>query len=404
MDQLLMCRIQQAARKNAIVLLGSGIFGSSFFDPDTLWKTKFSAVDPVVAVVHDGKTVLFISDLEYGRAEKTSRADKIIRVVEFMEKNNLPKTAKASEILSVYLKQQGITDVTFAPFFSLAVDLAKEFRVTTPADGRLFSERAVKTPDEIAEIEKVRDVTESVMLKVFDAIAKMDIRDGKIFDTDGLIGVRGEYLMAEVARGFMNREFIDKECLCPDAIIASGDQAVDPHCIGIGPLLANVPIVFDIFPCSMRSHYWYDTTRTVVKGKLSSAALRLYECVKEAQALGLSRMRPGAVGCDIHNEIKTFFESHDYQTGMLPAIIDGKEKMEMQGFTHGTGHGVGIDIHEHPRVNSIAKDVLEPGMMPTCEPGLYYYGIGGARIEDTVVIIKDGYRNLSLITKDLIEL
>lgn len=397
-------RVQETPCKTAIVLIGSGVFGSSFFDPDTFWKIKFQAVDPVVAVVHDGKTVLFISDLEYGRAQKTSCADEIIRVPEFMEKNNLAKTARPSEILSVYLKQQGITDITFAPFFSPIVELAKEFRITTPANGRLFPERAIKTPDEIAKIEEARDVTESVMTKVFNAVAKMDIRDGKIFDTNGLIGCGGAYLFAEDVRGFMNREFISKECLNPDAIIAAGDQAVDPHCIGTGPLLANVPIVFDIFPRSTKTLYWFDETRTVVKGKLSSDAARLYECVKEAQALGLSRMRPGVVSKDIHNEIEAFFKSRGYQTGMLPAVIDGKEKMEMQGFMHALGHGLGVDVHEYPGIRSVSDAVLQEGMVATCEPGLYYYRIGGVRIEDTVVITNDGHRNLSLMTKDLIEL
>lgn len=390
-------------RKNAVVLYGSGTFGSSFFDPDTFWKTNFQAADPVYAVVHDGKTVLFISDLEYGRAEKTSRADKIIRVVEFMEKNNLPKTAKASEILSVYLKQQGITDIMFASFFSPIVELAKEFRVATLANERLFPERAIKTPDEIQHIEEVRDVTESFMNTVFDAIAKMDISDGKIFDGGGLLGAKG-YLTAEAARSFMNLEFVKKECFCPDAIIASGDQAVDPHCFGTGPLLANVPIVFDIFPRSTKTLYWFDETRTVVKGKLSPSAARLYRCVQEAQALGLSRMRPGAVAKDIHNEVDKYFQDHGYVTGVQKAMINGKEEMRMQGFFHALGHGLGVDIHEYPGIRSVSDAVLFEGMMATCEPGLYYNGIGGVRIEDTVLITKDGYRNLSLITKDLIEL
>ena len=390
------------ASKTAKVLIGATAFGASFFDPDIRWRTQFSAPDPFVVVVHSGKTVLFVSELEYERAKKQARADEVLLIEKLREEFGLPKMAPASAWLPLYLKREGIDTLEVSPFYDTVLKLSKDFDMSIPK-GPLFPERAVKTRDEIGNIKKVRDATEEVLDMVFRAIRGMDIYEGKIFDPKGVIGKKDDFLTAEVLRSFMNREFISRDCFCPDTIIASGNQAVDPHCIGFGPLCANVPIVFDVFPRSTDNLYWYDTTRTVVKGILRPEALALYDMVKAGQSLGLTMIKEGANGKDIHLAIDGMFVSAGYKTGLQKALVDGKEVMMMQGFFHGTGHGVGADIHESPRISWV-DDTLCENMVVTCEPGLYYWGIGGVRIEDTVVVTKNGYNNLSRYTRELLEL
>jgi Xaa-Pro aminopeptidase len=95
---------------------------------------------------------------------------------------------------------------------------------------------------------------------------------------------------------------------------------------------------------------------------------------------------------DIHGAILDLFEKRGYRTGM----IDGR----MQGFFHGTGHGLGLEIHEPPRI-AMNDTRLEAGMVVTVEPGLYYAGIGGMRIEDTVLVTRTGIRNLTRFPKFL---
>src|SRR3989338_7787445 len=119
------------------------------------------------------------------------------------------------------------------------------------------------------------------------------------------------------------------------------------HIIGRGVLSARVPIVIDIFPASLATHYYADMTRTVFKGKPAKDYVRMYEHVRKAQENAIKKIRPGADGRRIYNEVREYFSAEGYRT-----TIDGKRA---EGFIHGLGHGVGIDIHEHPRLGREAE-------------------------------------------------
>jgi Xaa-Pro aminopeptidase len=146
----------------------------------------------------------------------------------------------------------------------------------------------------------------------------------------------------------------------------------------------------DVFPKSSKTGYYADITRTVVKGKPSDALRRVYDTLLAGQELGLHMVTAGASGKAIHTAIQDLFERAGYHTGM----VDGR----MQGFFHGTGHGVGLEVHEPPRI-SRTNDILQPGHVVTVEPGLYYLDIGGVRIEDTVLVSSAGCKNLTTFPK-----
>jgi len=147
-----------------------------------------------------------------------------------------------------------------------------------------------------------------------------------------------------------------------------------------------------VFPRSSTSRYYADMTRTVVKGRASDAVKKLYDTVKEAQEGGIGKVKDGADGQAIHQWIMDLFEKRGYHTG----IKDGR----MQGFFHGTGHGVGLDIHEPPRISK-APWVLKTGEVVTVEPGLYYPEIGAVRIEDMVLVTQNSCINLTKSPKKL---
>jgi Xaa-Pro aminopeptidase len=115
--------------------------------------------------------------------------------------------------------------------------------------------------------------------------------------------------------------------------------------------------------------------------------------VEEGQEIGFRRIRDGVDAFGIHTEIMAYFEANGFSTGM----IDGR----MQGFFHGTGHGLGLDIHEAPGINSRNHTILKTGHVVTVEPGLYYPGMGGVRLEDVVLVTKTGCKNLVRIPKIL---
>jgi Xaa-Pro aminopeptidase len=169
-----------------------------------------------------------------------------------------------------------------------------------------------------------------------------------------------------------------------NTIVAGGDQACDPHERGHGPLKANTLIILDIFPRSAASGYYGDLTRTILRGHASDEQRRLWETVNEGQALALKKMKPGVDGLELHEEIKKYFTDHGYPTEL--------RKGRQTGFFHGTGHGLGLEIHEYPRFQ---KTVFKVGQVLTVEPGLYYPGLGGVRTEDVVAITKSGIRMLS---------
>ena len=190
----------------------------------------------------------------------------------------------------------------------------------------------------------------------------------------------------------MHLTMMERDCVAQHTIIACGVQAVDPHNEGSGPLKANEPIVMDVFPQHAKSRYFADITRTVVKGQASDKVKRMFTAVKEGQEIAFRMIKDGVDGSAVHKAILDSFEQQGFKTG--------EQNGRMQGFFHGTGHGLGLEIHEPPRI-SAKPDILKAGMVVTVEPGLYYLDAGGMRIEDTVVVTKDGCRVLTEAPKIL---
>jgi len=176
-------------------------------------------------------------------------------------------------------------------------------------------------------------------------------------------------------------------------IVAGGRQGCDPHEEGHGLLRAHEPIILDVFPRSQKTGYFGDITRTVVRGRASEALRRIYYTIGRAQEVASEHIRHGARGRDIHDKVQQFLTKEGYKTG--------KVKGRMEGFFHGTGHGVGLQIHEAPRLGASSTDVLRRGHVVTVEPGLYYPGIGGVRLEDMALVTANGARNLTKFEKVL---
>jgi Xaa-Pro aminopeptidase len=258
------------------------------------------------------------------------------------------------------------------------------YRVSFPSDS-FFPQRDCKTPDEIHHIRQVQRHTEAAMDAAIAAIREASVQDDVLYRS-------GEPLTAEAVKRCIALSLMEQGCTARHTIVACGDQGCDPHNQGSGPLRAGQTIVIDIFPRSDHTGYFADITRTVVKGQPTEDQRRLYEAVLEGQTLALNRIGAGINGKEIHQAVMDLFEQKGYATGE----IDGR----MQGFFHGTGHGVGLEIHEPPRISK-TDTTLQPGHVVTVEPGLYYPGQGAVRIEDLVVVTEDGCDNLTTYPKKL---
>jgi Xaa-Pro aminopeptidase len=175
--------------------------------------------------------------------------------------------------------------------------------------------------------------------------------------------------------------------------VACGRQGCDPHEEGHGVLRANEPIILDVFPRSQKTGYFGDITRTVVKGRASEPVRKLYDTVARAQDLAFETIESGVRGAEVHRAVKDLFDREGYRTGRNHGCL--------QGFFHGTGHGLGLELHEAPRLAPTSEDVLRAGHVVTVEPGLYYPGLGGVRLEDVALVTTNSPRNLTKFEKVL---
>lgn len=215
--------------------------------------------------------------------------------------------------------------------------------------------------------------------------------------TEAAMGAVIEYLKtaseptSEDAHRIIDEVLAAHGCESPEGhIVASGEQAVEPHDRGTGPIARGTAIVIDIFPRSKETGFFADMTRTVCIGPASPELRKLYATVVRAQDAAIALLKPGAIGGDIQAAVEAVFADAGYHTSGK-----GKEFAFAEGFVHGVGHGVGKEVHEAPRIGRKSADVLAEGDVVTVEPGLYYPHLGGIRLEDMLLITASGAQNLT---------
>lgn len=362
------------------------IFATSH-DANMLYATRFEAHDPFLYIGVRGRRMIAVSRLEVDRAKKQAEVDRVISLADYEEKLKAGR-AKAPpyhEVARVILRDLKIRRADVPPSFpvGLADDLRRGGVRIRVRPEPFLPARTVKSVEEVRHIATAVRLTEQALELGIGMIARASIRSGRL-------RLGGQVLTAEMVRSTMAEWLLSRNMLALDTIVAGGDQACDPHDRGSGPLPAHQAIVIDIFPRSIQSGYWADMTRTVVRGKPSPALQRLYDTVLDAQQQGVRAVRAGTRGSDVHRTVEQVFERAGYKTE--------KQRGRWVGFFHGTGHGVGLDLHELPRVSK-ADNVLKRGEVVTVEPGLYYPGLGGVRIEDLVLVQERGRRNFNRFHK-----
>ena len=374
--------------KTALVLWGATDLGPPHFSADMLWRTRFKAPDPFAFVEIDGKAFLLVGPLELERAAKEANSG--IEAVNYYD-----YVTKSRGYLINFLKKHGVKKMVVPNTFpcELYSALLKSFKVAY-AKPSFYPGRAVKADWEIQEIEKAQRAVEVAVSKAIDFLRVCKISGDNIVHVYQFATI----ITSEFLRNIIDDELYRQGYLGIDTIVSSGLQAADPHCAGFGPLYAHQPIVMDVFPLSLEAHYYADMTRTVFKGQPSQELMKMYNHVRFAQETGIGQIKAGADGQKIYNWTLDYFNVNRYLTEL--------KNRPMEGFIHGVGHGVGIDIHEPPTISS-RSDILRAGNVVTVEPGLYYQQArghipaGGIRIEDMVLVTKNGCRNLTKFPKDL---
>jgi Xaa-Pro aminopeptidase len=360
------------------------LYAASEGDANMLYAAGMFVPDPFIFFRHKKIRYVVMSDLEIDRAKKQAHADRVLSLSLYQRKlRRLGKTpAGVIDILDLLFRERGIRSLIVPANFSalLADQLrAKGYSVQIKRDP-FWVNRETKNNLE------VKHITESLKVARLGLEAGIRMLKRTTTKRDGYLYLNSARLTSEMLKTAVNTTIMAQGWLPSHTIISSGNQCVDPHHEGSGPIKANTSIIFDIFPRSQHNGYFGDLSRTVVRGRASEKLKEIYATVQAGQQIGFEQIRDGINGKEVHQNILDLFAARGFPTGR----INGR----MQGFFHGTGHGLGLDIHEPPRIAPVDA-TLRAGHVVTVEPGLYYLGVGGVRLEDVVVVTANGNRNLT---------
>lgn len=336
---------------------------------DMYYATGILVPDPFVYIAINDKEYVIVNRLEFGRVKKNIKDGiEVILLKDTVEKDLLG-----------FLLENNVKEVSVSFTFPVKyADILREDGVRVISTV-LFPERIIKTEDEVEKIIHTQRIIEKAYDRAVEVIKLSDVKDEVLF-------FENKEVTSERVKEEINIIFIKNQIEVTDTIVSSGENSAYPHDLGSGIIKAGESVILDIYPRSSLTRYYSDMTRTVCKGEPNNPKLKeMYNVVLEAQEAGFYKIKDGVTGDEVHNEVLEVFKKH------------GMEEY----FIHGTGHGVGLDVHEEPRL-SVGGVKLKEGMIVTNEPGLYIPGVGGVRIEDTVLVTKDGYKNLAASLKEFV--
>lgn len=344
---------------------------------DQLYFSRVDVHDPFIAFGAGRRRITVQSALEFGRIKKARTFDEVLSLETWRARASQRwprRTIGAAEIVAELARAHRIRGFRVADDFPVSLFLglrALGVRLEL-AKGPLFPEREVKSAKEAAAICEGNRLC-ALGFSAAERILRAAKPRGRnlVFESRPLTSERLRFAIesAIMAEGGQANG---------TTIVAGGDQACDPHERGSGPLRPNELIIVDIFPRVTTTGYFGDMTRTYLRGRASEAQCRLVSAVHTAQSVALKTIRAGVDGRHVHRRVTESFESAGFETR--------RTARGSVGFFHGTGHGLGLAVHEAPRMGSLASIPLKKGTVVTVEPGLYYPGLGGCRIEDVVQV------------------
>lgn len=360
-------------------------------DANMLYAVGMFVPDPFIYLRLRGRATIVMSDLEIDRARRDAPHCRPLSLGGYQDKLRRVgvKSPGHAQVIAAMLRERKIRHILVPPNFPLGLaEELKRLRIAVrPTRGSFFPQREQKSPAE------VKKISAALMMAEVGMSEAMQVLRGAKIGRDRRLLYHNLPLTSEKLRAVIDTAILQAGGLAANTIVAGGKQGCDPHERGFGPLRAQEPIIIDIFPRSQTTGYFGDITRTVVRGRASEAVRRLYETVRQGQKLAFNQVRAGMRTADVHRAVVGFFGQQGYQTG--------RRQGRMAGFFHGTGHGLGLEIHEAPRLGQHSTGKLVAGQVVTVEPGLYYPELGGVRLEDVALVTPNRARNLTRFEKQL---
>ncbi|MBT5814099.1 MAG: aminopeptidase P family protein [Opitutales bacterium] len=377
--------------KTAVVMAGSPSINAALYR-----RLRFSVVDSVVLIELDAgvRSVLILRDIEMERAARNARVTDVHCPADFTPVKGLSgnRETATAQAAAECLRRSGVSRVIGDRSLPLIyVEMIRRAGIAVECDSNLgILDRRQKDEEEVACLRESQRITEKAIEMACRMIAVSDA------DSDGSLHCEGEVLTSERVRFEIDQFLLSEGFTNPSSIVAGGPIAADCHNFGSGPLKTSSPVIVDVFPTNRATRYCGDCTRTVVHGDIHDEVARMHVAVGKAKQAGISATRAGVTGESVHEATLASIVASGYSVG-LP---DSEEPDTYCGMTHGTGHGIGLEVHEPPLLDFRGPELLE-GDALTIEPGLYCKAIGAVRLEDMVIVGESGCENLNRLPEGL---
>jgi Xaa-Pro aminopeptidase len=371
------------------------IYGDSIRSPEIRHEVPVAIPDPFLYVERGDRRVVMVGSFEVPRVEELGSDLEVYAPERFgndeLSESGLKSWEVANEVSLRVCRELGVESAVVPHTFPLELaDFLREHGIETRSDREFFvSRRRVKNEFELAGIRRAQRACEAAM-----DVARELFRRGEA--SNGVVLVDGEPLTCERVKVALDGVFSEHGVAAEESIVSHGPQTAIGHDAGSGPIAPNEPIVLDLFPRDRATGCYADMTRTFVVGTPSDELAEYQRLVKEALERSTAEIRPGVNGREVYEHVCDHFHEHGYPTKL------SKEPGQVleDGFFHSLGHGVGLEVHEHPYLGRIG-DELVAGDVITIEPGLYRRGYGGCRLEDLVLVTEDGFEVLTNYPYDL---
>jgi len=372
------------------------MYADSYRSPELRHEVPIGIPDPFLYAEKDGVKHIAIGAMEIPRLAELGlfelHPSEEFGVDELLH-SGLSYPEVRQEVVTRAVKSLGITSALVPETFPLwLADRLRGEGVELTVDADFFDDRRrVKSEAELTGIRRAQRAAEAGMDAARDLLRRASAQNGDTLEVDG------RPLTVERVKGAMFAAFVANGATSDDIIVAPGPQGAVGHDMGSGPIKAGVPIVIDIWPRDNESAMFCDMTRTFVVGDVPEDVRKWHGLAKEALDRAISEIRDGADGKAIFDGTCEIFEA----AGEATQRTKEQGKPLDHGFFHGLGHGVGLEVHEQPGMGLASKKPLKAGDVVTVEPGCYRQGYGGVRLEDLVLVTKDGAENLTEYPYDL---
>lgn len=382
----------QTRDTTALVIAGIPVTDMSLYH-----RIRFLVGDPAawIEVEENGKrrSTLILRDIEMDRARATARADEITCPGEYEPAGGLSgdRGIATAQATAEFLSRHGIERaIVHRDLPMLFADCMRERGIEVVCDRDLgIIDRRAKDAEEIGHLRAAQAVTESAIRLACETIARASV------DSNGTLMHDGSILTSEIVRSMIDLHVIKHGFSTRPSIVAGGPKGVDCHELGFGPLRTGEPVIVDIFPQDKKTRYNGDCTRTVVHGEISPRLEAMHAAVKAAKAASEAATRAGTIGEAVHEAGIAEIKAHGFGVGLPP-----EGGGDYCGMVHGTGHGLGLEVHESPLLDFKGPELVA-GDALTIEPGLYDARVGGIRIEDLVIVTAEGCDNLNTLPEGL---